>query len=158
MRVASLLALAVLAALPATAQAREGDFLLNLWTDEAACSDKNAVSTTFAEVEADAAGEMDGGCVRLDGLWRLNVLYEDRAAVRRIGGDYATLKGDRSPPGRLGLYARPEFYEAAPETPREATVYGVVRTCEHLWKDAVFVAGYCHYVRGPILIVSRIDR
>lgn len=167
-RVALLLALTLpLSALAQDADVAErGDTILQyIWTSEENCSERNAVDSSFAEIAAGASNTLNGKCVRLEGYWRGRGLYADRNALRDLPFDgYLPSSSWRGPTGseplwpqgRIGLYARPESFDHAPEDGRKAQAYGVVRTCD-VFDGYLMVLGYCHYVGGPILIVSKIE-
>lgn len=146
--------------------AERGDTILqSAWTSEENCSERNAVDASFAEIAAGASNVLDGRCVRVSGYWRGRGFYADKEALRDLPFDGFVPKSSWDvpqgaeplpPKERIGLYARPETFEQAPERGRRARAYGVVRTCA-LFDRYLMVLGYCHYVGGPILIVSKIE-
>lgn len=162
-RVAILLAFALpVSALAAAAEdvSDRGEAILqSAWTSEEECSERNAVDASFAEIEKETS-TLNGSCVRVSGYWRGRGLYADEEALGRLLGDAYLPPSFRDlpvwPQGRIGLYARPEVLARGPERGRRAQAYGIVRSCQ-FFDGYLMVLGYCHYVGGPILIVSKIE-
>jgi hypothetical protein len=125
------------------------DVILGAWSDPAKCNRANAAHLTFDEVFA-RCEKLNGNRVAIEGFWASRALFK-----REQQGNAARSNVTRSFRNRrIGIYARAELLENAPQRSARYMMVGVIGQCETEWPDAMMVLGYCHYTGGPILKVA----
>jgi hypothetical protein len=133
-----------------TPKAGSEDIILGAWSDPARCNAKNAKPFTFDEVVRSGPA-LNGRCVAVEGFWARRALFGRAAhADRRKSNVLPALEHKR-----IGIYAREEILEHAPQRATRYTIVGIVGQCETEWPDATMVMGYCHYTGGPIIKVAK---
>jgi len=152
------LALTACAGLIATAAAPQAvdkpgegseDAILGAWSDPAKCNRGNAMRLTFEEVLA-RGDKLNGTCVVIEGFWASRALFKHASQGNVARSNVTPSLRDH----RIGIYARGELLENAPQRSARYTMVGVIGQCETEWPDAMMVLGYCHYTGGPILKVA----
>ncbi|KQM21395.1 hypothetical protein ASE49_15070 [Novosphingobium sp. Leaf2] len=127
------------------------DVILGAWSDPAKCNRANAIHLTFDDVLRRGEG-LNGTCVAFQGFWAGRALFK-RASQGNADGS----NSDRSLRGhRIGIYAREEVLEHAPQRAARYTMVGIIGQCETEWPRAMMVLGYCHYPGGPILKIAEV--
>lgn len=127
------------------------DVILGAWSDPAKCNKANAVQLSL-EAVLERGDELNGICIAVEGFWAGRALFG-----RASHGNSERSNSRRSLHGhRIGVYARDEVLEHAPQRSKRFTMVGVVGQCETEWPGAMMVLGYCHYTGGPILKVAEV--
>lgn len=127
------------------------DVILGAWSDPAKCNRANAVRLSFDAV-LKRGDKLNGTCVAVEGFWAGRALFGEASQ-----GNARSSNSTRSLHGhRIGIYARDQILEHAPQRAARYTIVGIVGQCETEWPGAMMVLGYCHYTGGPFLKASEV--
>lgn len=126
------------------------EIIMGAWTDPAKCNGDIARPASMPEIMAGNAIP-DGTCVAVEGYWRGRALLARKADA----DDNRSTVAPSHARSRIGLYAKSELFETAPDRSRRYVMIGVLGHCETQWPGAMMVMGYCHYTDGPILLLSQ---
>lgn len=139
---------------PAMSEERSpGAIVTGAWSDPAICNMQTAVRVNFGEV-LERASELNGKCIAVEGFWAGRALFGRVRDGNKPGSNIDEVLHRK----RIGIYARNDILDAAPERSTRYVMVGVLGQCETEWPDAIMVLGYCHYVSGLILKISEVIR
>jgi hypothetical protein len=128
-----------------------GDVIRGAWADPAKCNRTIALHLSFDDVLRRAEA-LNGTCVAVQGFWARRALFR-RASQANANSS----NSDRSVRGhRIGIYAREQVLEHAPQRAARYTMVGIIGQCETEWPGAMMVLGYCHFTGGPILKIAEV--
>ncbi|MEE2916326.1 MAG: hypothetical protein VYB32_04545 [Pseudomonadota bacterium] len=127
------------------------DIIVGAWSDPAKCNSTNALHLSFDAIIKQGP-KLNGTCVAVEGFWAVRALFK-----RASDGNEKKSNSSHSFRGRrIGIYAREQILERAPQRATRSTVVGIVGQCDTEWPDAMMILGYCHYTGGPLIKVSEI--
>jgi hypothetical protein len=149
--IAAAAALSLFAATTAVLSAEPFRFLISKWTLTKTCNFANAQLVDVRAFVKDPAA-YDSKCVKLNGYVGSRALF---ASMKDYYALYGSSWHDDEGGVRVGLYADEQVRRALGRAYKhQASVIGKASTCRDLYADFTMVMGYCHYVGGPILLVS----